>query len=453
ALLMGSWFWLVPLAVDVANHMSSYVLSDHAVHQALRRSFVAGKIDTAVWPILWVLLQLAMAMVMLILIVLKYVMVILFACLYVGGPAAIGLGALPRIGPMFVGVIMRALLTLMIIPLVWTIVFAAWAGLGAGTLEAFTHFKLLKVLMGPGLFLAGVVVLLAITRRLFAMAVGGMRLSVPGAGIARAAISMAIGRALGAKMIDATSPGGKGPAATDAVKTLGTPGDRDHVQSEIDRGIRPRSTPLPPRRRLPTNPGEARAEQVANQQTRRDDMGAAIGDGTDTAGVRKGHRPSEAELTKYRADVEESAATWGGHAPVERLREVGQDMKTGDRAIHAGMAARAYRQYPNDQAARDRLYRHDQSAHYAGRDMLPETRDAIITSGAAGVDNVLEAYGPDLARFDQPLWASTPQGQAGLSERAGTSKYDFRGTTPDGRAAMKDEYDRRKRKDPGGALS
>ena len=42
AILLGAWFWLVPLAVDVANGMSGYVLSDEAVGSALRRTFAGS---------------------------------------------------------------------------------------------------------------------------------------------------------------------------------------------------------------------------------------------------------------------------------------------------------------------------------------------------------------------------------------------------------------------------
>lgn len=437
ALLMGSWFWLVPLAVDMANHMSSYVLSDHAVHEALRRSFVAGKIDSAVAPILWVLIQLAMAMVMLILIVLKFIMVILFACVYVGGPVAIGMGALPRIGPMFLGVVMRALLTLTIIPLVWTIVFAAWAGVAAGTLEALnpTHFKLLPALMGPGLFIAGAVVLLAITRRLFAMATAGMRMSLPGAGMARAAITMAIGRALGAKMIEATGTIGKGqPAAAQPGEGMRSPGD---AQYREDTAARQQGRPAQTVRRRPLSVADERTERAQHGSTRRFEAEAALGNvDSRTGAFRKRDSAGDADISRMVGDVE--ALRSHSEISTDQLDKVGDHAGVGDRSGAVGAALQAKQQYPTDPERARMRYQQLMVEQYAGRRLLPDQQEAINTITAARPETVIETYEPHWRTFDNP--PITVQ----ESPIPGRERDPW---SPKGRQRMKDEYDRRKREE------
>ena len=187
ALLLGAWFWIVPLAVDVANGMSHYVLSDDAVASALRRTFAAESLLDVGFPLLGLLTGIFMAMAILVLVVLKFVIAIAFACLYVGGPALIGFAALPRVGTLPLAIATRGLVTLTLIPLAWTVVFVAWAGVSAGMLDAATGAGsgVVSALMGPGLFLAGLVVMLAVTKKLLSMASFGLPLSVPGAGIVR----------------------------------------------------------------------------------------------------------------------------------------------------------------------------------------------------------------------------------------------------------------------------
>ncbi len=94
--LLGAWFWIVPLALDVANGMRDYVLSDRAVRDALSDSFKTGSLLSATNPLFGLLLAIGVALGMLGLFVLKYVIVISFAILYVGGPVLIGFAALPR---------------------------------------------------------------------------------------------------------------------------------------------------------------------------------------------------------------------------------------------------------------------------------------------------------------------------------------------------------------------
>jgi len=200
ALLLGSWFWIVPLAVDVANGMSGYVLSDDAVGSALRRSFGGQALLHLRFPLLALVTAVMLAFAILALVVLKFIIAIAFAALYIGGPALIGFAALPRVGNLPLAIATRGLLTLTIIPLLWTVVFAAWAGVSAGVFDAATGDGggAIGALMGPGLFLAGLVVMLAVTKKVLAMATLGAGLSVPGANIARSAITTAVTRGLGA---------------------------------------------------------------------------------------------------------------------------------------------------------------------------------------------------------------------------------------------------------------
>jgi hypothetical protein len=200
AILLGSWFWLVPLAVDVANGMSGYVLSDDAVGGALRRTFAGERLLEGGFPLLGLLTGIMLAFAILALVVLKFIIAIAFAALYVGGPALIGFAALPRVGNLPLAIATRGLLTLTIVPLLWTAVFAAWAGVNAGMFESATGAGggVIGGLMGPGLFLAGLVMMLGVTRKALAMATLGAVVSVPGATVVRSGIAMAVTRGLGA---------------------------------------------------------------------------------------------------------------------------------------------------------------------------------------------------------------------------------------------------------------
>src|ERR687895_482497 len=209
AVLLGSWFWAVALAVDVANGMSGYVLSDDAVGSALRRTFAGETLLNLGFPLLGLLTGIMLAFAILGLVVLKFIIVIAFAGLYVGGPALIGFAALPRVGNLPLAIATRGLLTLTIIPLLWTVVFAAWAGVSAGVFDTATGEGggVIGGLMGPGLFLAGLVVMLGVTKRVLAMATFGVALAIPGAAIARSTITTAVTRGVGRAAGGAASAG------------------------------------------------------------------------------------------------------------------------------------------------------------------------------------------------------------------------------------------------------
>ena len=211
ALLLGSWHTLVPIAVDVANAFSAYVLDDRAVNDALARTFglsaaggaSAGIAAAGVAPIVLVILLTLLAIFFIVLLLLKYVLVFAFAVLYLGGPVMIGLGAFPGLGSVAINALVRSLAILMLIPLSWATVFAAWAAVNSTLVtnppkEAGAYA--LTVINGPGIFVASCLVVLGVTRALIKMATPlGAPLNIPGARIAMAAAAYKAAPALWSK--------------------------------------------------------------------------------------------------------------------------------------------------------------------------------------------------------------------------------------------------------------
>jgi hypothetical protein len=263
AILLGSWFWCVRLAVDVANGTSGYVLGDEAVGSALRRTFAAETLLSGSFPLLGLLTGIMLAFGMLALVVLKFVIAIAFAALYIGGPALIGIAALPRIGNLPLAIVARGLLTLTLIPLLWTVVFAGWAGVSAGMFDGATGDRggAVEGLMGPGLFLAGLVVMLAATKKALAMATLGVALSVPGVGIARSVTRSVLASAVTRGVAGPASGGG---ASQDG--GLGGDGERLPTSGSTDRGQR---QPAP----RPAAWGSARAEPPRSRTLRKLELG------------------------------------------------------------------------------------------------------------------------------------------------------------------------------------
>lgn len=199
ALLMGCWHTLVPIAVDTANAFSAYVLTDDAVKDALAKTFgltAAGGASASiaaagVAPIVLVILLTLLAICFIVLLLLKYVLVFAFAVLYLGGPVLIGVGAFPGLGSTALNALVRSLAILVLIPLAWATVFAAWAGVNSALVTdppddagAFA----LTVINGPGIFVASCLVVLGVTRALLKMATPlGAPLNIPGARLAMAA--------------------------------------------------------------------------------------------------------------------------------------------------------------------------------------------------------------------------------------------------------------------------
>ncbi len=197
SLLMGSWHTLVPIAVDVANEFSAYVLTDDAITSALGGTFglaggaTAGVAAAGVAPIVLVILLTLLAICFVVLLLLKYVAVFAFAVLYLGGPVMIGVGAFPGLGGVAINALVRSLAILTLVPLAWATVFAAWAGVNSRLVtdppkEAGAYA--LAVINGPGIFVASCLVVLGVTRALLKMATPlGAPLTIPGARVAMAA--------------------------------------------------------------------------------------------------------------------------------------------------------------------------------------------------------------------------------------------------------------------------
>lgn len=229
AVFMGAWFTILPLGVNLANGMSSFMLSDPSVEAALKQTFIVqgtGAIDSAsgcgaacgVAPILLLLLLLVVSFTVVVMLILKYVLTFGFAVLYVGGPALIGAGGMPGVGQTAINMLIRTLGIFIVIPLTWCIVFAAWVGVSAGLGRApgrAGDAVLYNVIDGPGLFAASMLVLLGVTRKLLQMASPlGAPIGIPGARMLAAVAAYKVGgpalKALGGK---ATGSKGAGSGA------------------------------------------------------------------------------------------------------------------------------------------------------------------------------------------------------------------------------------------------
>jgi len=211
ALLLGCWHTLVPIAVDVANEFSAYVLTDQAINDALAKTFgltaaggaSAGIAAAAVAPIVLVILLTLLAIFFIVLLLLKYVVIFAFAVLYLGGPVMIGLGAFPGLGSVAINALIRSLAILMLIPLSWATVFAAWAAVNSTIVSnppKDAGAYALSVINGPGIFVASCLVVLGVTRALVKMATPlGAPLNIPGARLVMAAAAYKAAPALWSK--------------------------------------------------------------------------------------------------------------------------------------------------------------------------------------------------------------------------------------------------------------
>jgi hypothetical protein len=472
ALLLGAWFWVVPLAVDVANGMSHYVLSDDAVASALRRTFAGTKLDD--FPLFWLLTAIFMAMAMLVLVVLKFVIAIAFACLYVGGPALIGFAALPRIGTLPLAIATRGLVTLTLIPLAWTVVFVAWAGVSAGIFDAATGTgsDVVRGLMGPGLFLAGLVVMLAVTKKVLSMASFGLPLSVPGAGIVRSAVIVG-----GSKELRGAADRVRGNAAEEGGGDAVKDGPRKGGGSQPIRA----NTPMPESGSAVAGTGSATTrkdrgrplvlsggaapgrneewrlrrelrarDEAADEASRNRDAaaiahvkgGAYAGQGQVPRAAHKDHearvervrdletlwgepttdsdQPAEKAHTPAAGSAAGTAAGMRGGGnrtasdgiPLDLVREAAQDLPGGDRAAIGKLAWSAWDEHPNDPVAARRYFQRGGLPQYAGRDMSAKEQTAMETIFAAGPEKAWIAFEEDADKYAyrQPGGRGAPSG-------------------------------------------
>jgi hypothetical protein len=404
AILLGSWFWIVPMAVDVANGMSGYVLGDEAVGSALRRTFAGEKLLEGGFPLLGLLTGIMLAFAILALVVLKFIIAIAFACLYLGGPALIGFAALPRVGNLPLAIATRGLVTLTIIPLLWTVVFAAWAGVNAGMFNTATGGgSVIGGLIGPGLFLAGLVVMLGVTKKVLAMATFGVPLSVPGAAIARSAITMAVTRGLGRAASGAAAAGASRPAGGEGSRasTRAPVGDQNQSARTTSKRA-PTSSAPQPRRRLPVEgpvatqvgrEGLARERRLIVQNALLDV--AADGSFQSPRGV----RPDAVE----RVGREISRRRGQGDVSNEEVQRAGKVLGSADRSAF-GLAARtAQKDTPEDSRQHFELAGARQIA--AAPHLTPDAREAALTIASAKPEVVQQAFAPDYRSFG---WGEKP---------------------------------------------
>ena len=213
ALVMGAWHTILPFMASLANGLSNMVLNDHAVELALQKSFLvtggfagAGAASCAttgvgcvVTPVILLILLLLLAITVVTVLIMKYVLAFGFAVAFVGGPVAIGAGGIPGVGEPALNMLVRSVCVFMLIPLVWCICFATWAGVMASTIDKPRDVgdALLQVVNGPGMFVAAMLVLLGVTRKLLQMSMPlGAPLGLPGpVKMALAAVAFKVGGA------------------------------------------------------------------------------------------------------------------------------------------------------------------------------------------------------------------------------------------------------------------
>ena len=394
ALLLGSWYWIVPLAVDVANGMSGYVLSDNAVSRALRRTFAAEELLSVGFPLLGLLTAIALATAILILVVLKFVLAIAFACLYVGGPAFIGFAALPRVGGLPLAIATRGLFTLTLIPLLWTIVFVAWAGVSAAMFDTATGDAkgVMGALMGPGLFLAGLVVMLAATKKALSMATLGLRLSVPGVGIARLAVRSATGLAV-ARALGAGAAGAMSQHPGDGASPLSERPVRDQRSDGSGVLSRPAST-VDKRRQFrdlavyAPHVQEGRSTSASRLERAQD--ANAIGSVREGVWIQR-EPPTEAfEEMRQRVSSRRISER---EVPAEQIMELKKDLPVADQAAFAASAKAAIDSHPNSPQHAWEQFSDAGAKQYAGRPLKPAQHEAVETVLAASPATVWDTFG------------------------------------------------------------
>jgi hypothetical protein len=360
------------------------------------------------------------------------------------------------VGTLPLAIATRGLVTLTLIPLAWTVVFVAWAGVSAGIFDAATGAGsgVVRALMGPGLFLAGLVVMLAVTKRVLSMASFGLPLAVPGVGIVRSTVRSAVTREGSKALLDA-GESARGKAAEEA-------GDRMNgapTKGGSGQPIRPRTPAPQPTAQGATGSGRAqrfrtlfegggagssrndeyvqRHQPVQNADSDREEQ---TRDAAAVAGMRRGafrsRTPMRAEYKAFEEQVHafesasgdaptdraqqaeeghtQAAASAAGAAAntsgvddrvagraagIQRLVEVGREVPGGDRSAIGGLAREAIENNPDNPAAAKREYRHGMINQYAGVEMHPKQREAFAFIASQPPAETAEAYRRDYERF------------------------------------------------------
>jgi hypothetical protein len=367
-----------------------------------------------------VILGIFLAVAILTLIVLKFMLAIAFAVLDVGGPALIGFSAFPRVGRLPLAILTRGLATVTLVPFAWTVVFVAWAGVSAGTFDTVTGkgSGIVNALMGPGLFLAAIVMLLAVTKKTLAMATFGMPLKIPGAGLARMAtrtlvglgVAGGVGAAKGA--VTAAGVGGSGATreAVAAAQLRAGPNDakpqagggQASTGGQPSKGQRRRGLePVGPnQQRLEQNQAREEKGRLASQA-----FGAVVSEGY----WGRGREPSPKEGQAARGRIDDLRAR-GGPSD-DQLTEAKDKIPVANRSAMESSAKSARRENPGNPEQAYRQFRDDTVKHTAGVDGSPQTREAIELYTAAGPERTQKVFQGAHARFswgDSGAKAMTP---------------------------------------------
>jgi hypothetical protein len=285
------------------------------------------------------------------------------------------------------------------------VVFAAWAGVSAGVFDTATREGggVISGLMGPGLFLAGLVVMLGVTKKVLAMATFGVALSMPGTAIARSAIMSAVTRGLGraadgTAAAEASRPAGDESSRASAAIPLG-----DHNHPARPHGLRTPTESTPrPKRRLPVEDPVAtqvRREGLASQrrliaQNALLDV-APDGSFQSPGGVRpEAVENARREISKRRQE---------GEVSTEAVQKAGKLLGSADRSAF-GLAARtAQKDTPEESREHFELTSARQVA--AAAHLAPDAREAALTIASAKPELVEQAFAPDYGSFG---WGEKP---------------------------------------------
>lgn len=415
ALLLASWFWLVPLAIEVANGLRDYLLSDQAVQHALGKSF-RTQVFLGTNPLFGLLLAIAVVSTTLLLVVLKFVIVIAFAMLYIGGPVLIGLAALPRIGSVPLAIALRGVVTLTIVPLTWTVVFVAWAGVTAGILDGVKNpgDALVKLLTGPGLYLAGVAIIVGVTKKLLALATLGVPLALPGARLLRTAVTVALTRGLASAAMQAgAATAAHGGQAAPVNAGTGTPGPSRptppaSTQPPRRQGLtipeqQPTTATSPSGTRAAGRPSHASAPPRQERRARAANAVFPVNEDGTFAPLRPA--PSADEQASMVERMNQRRAELGGEVTLDRVEEAGRLLTAADRAAFAAAAKAAVDEGPS--YAERHFTRAVARQATVGSISGPE-RQAAVTIGAAAPEVVHDAFSADYESFGGAPHRVTP---------------------------------------------